>query len=71
MTRPNPSAEEMRNYLIARPYVPAVRGGWIEGYVAGLGMRWTFFPRDRRRRVSDDYSLELAYAHAVSGRFDM
>jgi hypothetical protein len=65
-----PTNNEMRDYLRARAYVRGVRGGWEEHFVMGAGMRWTFFPKDRRRRPSDDYSLEMAYRAAVCGRFD-
>lgn len=65
-----PTADEMRAHLRARPYVKGSRGGWVEVYFDGLGMRWVFYPRDGRRRPSDDYSLELAYGHAVNGRFE-
>ena len=55
--------EEKRAYLRAQR-------GWREDYVDGQGMRWTFFPKDGRRRPSDDYSLAMAYEVAISGRFD-
>lgn len=68
-TKREPTKEEMRAYLHARPYVKCSRGGWVEVYIDGLGMRWTFYPRDGRHRPSDDYTLEMAYGAAVQGRF--
>jgi hypothetical protein len=65
-----PTADEMRAYLQARQYVRGVRGGWAEHYFMGGGMRWTFFPKDGRRRSSDDYSLEMAYQCAIERRFE-
>ena len=67
---PEPTDSEMRAYLLERPYVPGVRGGWREHYYDGRGMRWTFFPKDRRRRPSDDYSLTLAYKTAIERKFE-
>ena len=53
--------EEKRAHLLSI-------AGWREDYVDGRGMRWTFFPKDKRRRASDDYSLDMAYDIAISGR---
>ncbi len=55
-----PTDDEKRAYLFSQE-------GWREDYMDGRGMRWTFYPRDRRRRVSDDYSLFMAYNLAISG----
>ncbi len=61
----------MRAYLRERPYVPGVQGGWVQTFVPMIGNseRWIFFPKDRRRRTSDDYSLKMAYDAAIEGRF--
>ena len=67
MTKPKtPTRDEMVDYLRAREYVRGLRGGWAE-LSAG---RWCFFPKDGRRRASDDYILEMAYRYATDGRFD-
>jgi hypothetical protein len=61
-----PTDDEMLAYLRERPYVSGVSAGWRELSVG----RWTFFPKDRRRRPSDDYSLHMAYQIAISGELE-
>ncbi len=68
-TKRKPTKDEMLAYLRERPYVKGSRGGWVEFYIDGLGMRWIFYPSDGRRRPSPDYTLEMAYGAAVQGRF--
>jgi hypothetical protein len=66
MAQRQPTRDEMSAYLRERAYVSGVHAGWSE-MTPG---RWVFFPKDRRRRASDDFSLEMAYEYAIRGRFD-